>query len=253
MVGFYRNAVVAAVAAGSMLLAGCGDAGSPSSPFSSTPSSAAPEFSDSAGSGSGSSTEEDSGQGGGTDVGDVLEKNADGGIWFDEEPQDPLEKLVFASQQFVDQPLQLRPIEGEGVDPAFVGKPDICDPQAAERFEALGISKSTGLSTFDDETVYFCSYTVDQGMDYYASIIIGHPNYSVKDLVLKQHSPDLVDIESGKPEPECTALLSDPDGNLLLTSYEDLSRTFDSSGKCRNSELVRQLIINVQGGGHAQI
>ena len=183
----------------------------------------------------------------------MLEKNADGGIWFDEEPQDPLEKLVFASQRFLDEPLQLRPIEGEGVDPAFVGKPDICDPQAAERLASIGIKRSDSMPTYMDETIYFCSYDIYSGEELVGIMSINFPNFSIEDRISKDFKNNLFEINGGGAEYTCIGVFSTLDSQYLYSTYSNLNYARHASHPCDDISLTRQLLMNVQGGKHVNI
>ena len=45
------------------------------------------------------------------------------GIWFETEPSDPLDRLVWKSQQFVGQPLELEPLGENARTPDSVALP----------------------------------------------------------------------------------------------------------------------------------
>ncbi|MGJ0182751.1 hypothetical protein [Corynebacterium glyciniphilum] len=61
------------------------------------------------------------------------------GIWFETEPDDPLEKLVYESQRFVGQPVALEPIGERALLPQWEDMPDPCHPEVIRRMEELGV------------------------------------------------------------------------------------------------------------------
>lgn len=60
------------------------------------------------------------------------------GLWFETEPADPLEKLVYESQRFVGHPVALEPIGERALLPQWEDMPDPCHPEVIRRMEELG-------------------------------------------------------------------------------------------------------------------
>jgi hypothetical protein len=61
------------------------------------------------------------------------------GIWFDVEPVDPVERLVYESQRFIGEPVRLRPLGDRAVFSFWEDMPDPCHPEVMRRMEELGL------------------------------------------------------------------------------------------------------------------
>ncbi|MGP9723300.1 hypothetical protein ACT3SZ_04705 [Corynebacterium sp. AOP40-9SA-29] len=59
------------------------------------------------------------------------------GLWFETEPTDPLEKLVYDSQRFVGQPVVLEPLGERAGLPEWEDLPDPCHPEVIMRMGEL--------------------------------------------------------------------------------------------------------------------
>lgn len=64
-----------------------------------------------------------------TEDGRMLQPAGHVGIWFETEPSDPLDRLVWKSQQFVGQPLELEPLGDAARTPESVDLPNVCVPE----------------------------------------------------------------------------------------------------------------------------
>ncbi|MGP5929075.1 hypothetical protein [Corynebacterium glyciniphilum] len=73
-----------------------------------------------------------------TEDGRMIQPAGHTGIWFETEPDDPLEKLVYESQRFVGQPVALEPIGERALLPQWEDMPDPCHPEVIRRMEELG-------------------------------------------------------------------------------------------------------------------
>jgi hypothetical protein len=78
-----------------------------------------------------------------TEDGRMIQPTGHTGIWFETEPPDPLEKLVFESQRFVGHPVALEPIGERALLPQWEDMPDPCHPEVIRRMEELGFETST--------------------------------------------------------------------------------------------------------------
>jgi len=80
------------------------------------------------------------------------------GIWFEEEPEDRREHVVWKSQEFVGRPIDLPRISAEKGHGPFVGLPDICSPVVKKRMAELGYESD---ERFDEsnQIEYGCVYT----------------------------------------------------------------------------------------------
>ena len=79
-----------------------------------------------------------------TEDGRMLQPAGHVGIWFETEPSDPLDRLVWKSQRFVGQPLELEPLGDAAWSPAGAELPNLCSPEVEERIEEIGMSWGTG-------------------------------------------------------------------------------------------------------------
>ncbi|WP_139311887.1 hypothetical protein [Corynebacterium sp. CNJ-954] len=73
-----------------------------------------------------------------TEDGRMIQPTGHTGLWFETEPPDPLEKLVFESQRFVGHPVALEPIGERALLPQWEDMPDPCHPEVIRRMEELG-------------------------------------------------------------------------------------------------------------------
>lgn len=243
--GFKKLAATVIVVMGALTMTGCGIAGLLSASSASKPSSVSQ-----ANSGSEYSDRYDSKK----SIKGGRGEKADGKIWFDEEPRDPLEKLVYASQRFVDKPLQLRTIEaGEGIHPNFIGKPDICDPQAAERLLSIGLVWSNTTPIHMDSTVYYCSYHLYDGKNMEGVISLNLANFPLEKHITKDFGSNLFEVNGGGDELSCIGVFATSDNQYMYAMYGD-SRISNYEGTtCKDVSLARQLFMNIQGGKHASI
>lgn len=76
-----------------------------------------------------------------TEDGRMLQPAGHVGIWFETEPSDPLDRLVWKSQQFVGQPLELEPLGDAAWSSAGAELPDLCDSEVFARVETLGMKR----------------------------------------------------------------------------------------------------------------
>lgn len=77
-----------------------------------------------------------------TEDGRMLQPEGHEGIWFETAPSDPLGKLVYESQRFVGDPVELDPIGERALLPQWEGMPDLCTGQVPDRLEELGVYQS---------------------------------------------------------------------------------------------------------------
>lgn len=235
--GFKKLAATVIVIMAVLTLTGCGDAGLLSASSASKSSSATH-----AGQESKKSIKRGAGE------------NEEGKIWFDEEPEDPLEKLVYASQQFVNKPLQLRPIEaGEGIPPDFVGKPEICDPQAVERLALIGVRQSTSAPTYMSYRVRYCSYYIYDRGKMTGIMSINMPRHPFTNAVKNDFGINLLQVGNGVGEEECVGSFLTLYDNYLYATYTHMSDLNNTKKLCYKVSLARQIFINIQGGKYATV
>ncbi len=76
-----------------------------------------------------------------TEDGRMLQPAGHVGIWFETEPVDPLDRLVWRSQRYVGQPLDLEPLGKDARTPESVDLPNVCAPEVFDRLETLGMER----------------------------------------------------------------------------------------------------------------
>ncbi|MDN5683066.1 hypothetical protein [Corynebacterium glyciniphilum] len=84
-----------------------------------------------------------------TEDGRMIQPTGHTGLWFETEPADPLEKLVYESQRFVGHPVALEPIGERALLPQWEDMPDPCHPEVIRRMEELGVD------IFEDDDVSY--------------------------------------------------------------------------------------------------
>lgn len=82
-----------------------------------------------------------------TDDGRMIQPAGHTGLWFETEPTDPLEKLVYDSQRFVGQPVVLEPIGERALLPQWEDLPDPCHPEVIKRMGELNLEPLEGGET----------------------------------------------------------------------------------------------------------
>lgn len=73
-----------------------------------------------------------------TDDGRMLQPEGHVGLWFETEPEDPLDHLVWTSQRFVGKPIQLKALGDDAWSPEGAHLPDVCAPEVIGRMVELG-------------------------------------------------------------------------------------------------------------------
>lgn len=71
--------------------------------------------------------------------GRMIQPEGHTGLWFETEPADPLERLVYESQRFIGQPVTLEPIGDRALLPEWEDMPDPCHPEVLRRMGELGL------------------------------------------------------------------------------------------------------------------
>lgn len=81
-----------------------------------------------------------------TEDGRMLKPEGYEGIWFETEPTDPWERLVWLSQKHIGDPVLLGQLGPGDAAEAFVGQPDICSEDLVARMEAMGLENVKGIN-----------------------------------------------------------------------------------------------------------
>ena len=77
-----------------------------------------------------------------TEDGRMLQPNGHQGIWFETAPGDPLGKLVYESQRFVGDPVELELLGDRALMPEWADMPDLCTGEVLDRLKELGIMEA---------------------------------------------------------------------------------------------------------------
>ena len=77
-----------------------------------------------------------------TDDGRMLQPAGHNGIWFETAPGDPLGKLVYESQRFVGDPVELELLGDRALMPEWADIPDLCTGEVLDRLKELGIMEA---------------------------------------------------------------------------------------------------------------
>lgn len=186
-----------------------------------------------------------------TEDGRMLQPAGHVGIWFETEPSDPLDRLVWKSQQFVGQPLELEPLGDAARTPESVDLPNVCVPEVFDRLETLGMEKGAAP---------------DIGLDYVVCAISGsHSDSSARhvgflwgaasgagpllgdDGVISQDDSGINVLDNGgySVEAGCIAFGGSALEGPTIFSY---SRELDPYMECDGPIRGQQLILNSIGG-----
>ncbi|KAB3523514.1 hypothetical protein GC425_00400 [Corynebacterium sp. zg254] len=174
------------------------------------------------------------------------QKDTEGDIWFDAEPTDPLDKLVYRSQRFIGKPLTLRTLEGEDLTEVFKGKPDLCDPQFVKRLGEIGIKPTPHLW---EKTPLLLTCSLWEYPEDVATYIISR-NYQAGDISeaayqklgeglynLNPVFEQLCCVTTGYVAPDMFEYFAI--GDMGISRRED---------QCQKALKIRQIFKNIQGG-----
>lgn len=186
-----------------------------------------------------------------TDDGRMLQPEGHVGIWFETEPSDPLDRLVWKSQQFVGQPLDLEPLGDAARTPESVDLPNVCAPEVFERLESIGMVR--GVST-------------DVGLEYVVCAISGAKSDAAVRHIgflwgaattvapflggdgaisLDESGVEVLDRGGYAVEAGCIALSRPGLESPTVFAY---SRKLDPSEECDGPIRGQQIIVNSIGG-----
>ena len=188
-----------------------------------------------------------------TEDGRMLQPAGHVGIWFETEPSDPLDRLVWKSQQFVGQPLELEPLGNAAWTLESVDLPNTCAPEVFERLETLGIMRGQQPDVGPGYVLCAVSGKLSDSTARRIGFLMGA--VSSADVFLREDGRLSLD-DSGiqvlarggfANEVGCIAFESSSSGSFELYSY---SRKMDPSIGCEESVKGRQLLLNSIGGSY---
>jgi hypothetical protein len=183
--------------------------------------------------------------------GRMLQPEGHTGLWFETEPADPLEKLVYESQRFVGQPVALEPIGDRALLPQWEDMPDPCHPEVLRRMGELGVE----VIVDDDIGLGYAQCSGLYGEDGSASNVIFE--WGITADIGEYLLVDDLDFDEGRgvglvdhgDKAEALGCISyrerDAEHGFLLAAMSRLSYGYG----CDGSNKVSQLAINVIGGG----
>ena len=92
----------------------------------------------------------------------MLEPEGHQGVWFEMEPEDPWEHLVWESQKYIGEPIELDIIGDEqiaaGVGEVFRGEPDVCSGAIKNQLAKIELELHPSPEEYSD--THFCGFFV---------------------------------------------------------------------------------------------
>lgn len=186
-----------------------------------------------------------------TEDGRMLQPAGHLGIWFETEPRDPLDRLVWKSQQFVGQPLELEPLGDAAWSPAGAYLPDVCDSVVVERMRQIGLEKAVDRDFGPEYVLCGASGNLSDSSVRDAGFLWGSGT-STESFIGEDGIPSLDDSgiyvldRGGYSEVVgCIAFRNSSDNSQTLFAY---SYGIDSTAECSESIGRYQIIQNLLGG-----
>lgn len=191
-----------------------------------------------------------------TDDGRMLQPAGHVGLWFETEPEDPLDHLVWVSQRYVGDPVPVKQLGEDAWSPAGAHLPDVCAPEIVQRMVDMGLD-----SPFDK----------DIGPEYVQCAVAGPAeDLKLRDIVFMWGSSESVDVISQRgavtaPDEWGYEFLTE--GGLaeslsciaLRRSFSEegaiISHPMDISGfqGCDSARKISQTVFNSMGGNLVQV
>lgn len=186
--------------------------------------------------------------------GRMLQPAGHTGIWFEEEPSDPLERLVYESQQFVGQPVELEPLGDRALQPQWADMPDPCHPEVMRRMGELGLDAVNEPEVAMGGVI--CGVVGSIDFDEMASLpglqwgivedTTAYAGVNSDSVVTDEYGIETIEEVSSARGMGCVSLLRDiTDGLSLVTTT--FGSNPDGDG-CRDPSLGLSISINVTGG-----
>ena len=186
-----------------------------------------------------------------TEDGRMLQPAGHVGIWFETEPSDPLDRLVWKSQQFVGQPMELDSLGDAARTPESADLPNVCAPEVFERLQVLGIKKGTAPDVGLGYILCAASGVASESSIRSVGFMWGSDTSPDKFLgtdgvsSLDESGIDVV-VQGGFSEiAGCIAFREFDDHNLTLFSWPD---SISSSADCSEALREYQIVHNSIGG-----
>lgn len=79
-----------------------------------------------------------------TDDGRMLQPAGHVGLWFETEPEDPLDHLVWVSQRYVGKPVPVKRLGEDALSPEGEHLPDVCASEIIQRMLDMGFYDGAG-------------------------------------------------------------------------------------------------------------
>ena len=177
------------------------------------------------------------------------------GIWFEKEPYGRREHVVWESQRFVGEPVDIPKLKQGQVKGEFVGLPDICGPVVRERMAELGYTDDEGLDSNYDYR-YGCTY-VNYGVERAEQLDTIAASLGTPMGDLEEYRGE-IDYQLSR-ESTLVVIASNPDAVACVargTRLRDEHRLYVQSGNinvksreanCKNSAFYWQVFNNVLG------
>ncbi|MBC2681490.1 hypothetical protein [Corynebacterium anserum] len=161
-----------------------------------------------------------------TKDGRMLKPEGYEGIWFETEPTDPWERLVWLSQEFVGDPVFLGQLGPNDAADAFTGQPDICSDELVARMESMGLENRKGVNA---PRLYSCDFELKlKENDFFNAFfsiemirISGRPNFDSIDYNFGPKTSNIVRrVPGAKVDLHCVAVeeIEASDSIILISS-----------------------------------
>ena len=178
------------------------------------------------------------------------------GIWFEKEPYGRREHVVWESQRFVGEPVDIPKLKQGQVKGDFVGLPDICGPVVRERMAELGYTDDPELDS-NNEIRYSCNYAnmdlehLDRMdvLDFSLGTLPKHPSRFTGETQYELPSDaEFVALEGGSPNSSCFVWGEPLKADTRLHLVTAPNNVDSQYAMCTINSLYWQVFENVTGG-----
>lgn len=189
-----------------------------------------------------------------TEDGRMLQPEGHEGIWFETAPSDPLARLVYESQRFVGDPVELELLGDRALMPEWADMPYPCSEGVMQRMGDIGLVEGVSDSFGEGYGVAGCVVRGEQSASEFGEI----PESFMWAFYDEAYSSEIEILEKGvrgrSYEVSTKGLVPEVVGCVaIMRSGEDLVDVGASYGEnypgegCYESELSIQIVLNVLG------
>ncbi|WP_443342143.1 hypothetical protein [Candidatus Corynebacterium faecigallinarum] len=189
-----------------------------------------------------------------TDDGRMIQPEGHKGIWFETAPGDPLGKLVYESQRFVGDPVELEPLGDRALMPEWAEMPDLCTGEVLVRMNELELRNVDHDATPVDLGVVSCG-VVGEGRSGGGGILDESFIWTIYDGKYREKTDIFGASEKGTfyeilvggnlaENMGCVSINRGLPGGYELSASH---LAIDVGDNCRGSEYSLQVVMNVVG------